>query len=188
MLEALGPDLFKAGEESLQEWNLHLGIAKEWSYSHRYRGWLLHWLTGANTGAVSAFDEFDTKTLEFKLKAQLVMSVGDRFAYFPEQANWLFHHNTISDCAEPVVLDSYGSDTSLFTDNIIARGLASGVKTALTVKGNFTVARNVVAGFNEPGCIALRVEPDPFGKTWETRCSDNLFRACTSEVVVIHQP
>ncbi len=167
--EVLAADAFKAGRE----------IIKEWEYSHRYRGWYVHWLSGVNAGTLSAFAGFDAKTLAFTLKEPLLMNEGDRFAYFPGQANWSIHHNTISGCTRPVVLDGYGSDTSLFTDNLIARGLATGVKEALVVKGNFTVTRNVFAGFDEPNSKALVVYPDPLGRSWADRCTGNLFRKCT---------
>jgi len=167
--EVLSADTFLAGRE----------IDKEWEYSHRYRGWFAHWLSGVNAGTVSAFASFDAKALAFALTEPLLMNEGDRFAYYPGQANWHIHHNTISGCGRPVVLDSYGSDTSLFTDNIVTRGLATGVEQAMVVKGAFTVARNTFAGFDEPDSRALVIHPDPFGRAWANRSSDNVFRTCT---------
>ena len=167
--EVLSADTFKAGRE----------IDKEWEYSHRYRGWFAHWLSGVNAHVVSAFDSFDSKTLAFALKEPLLMNEGDRFGYYPGQAEWHIHHNTISGCGRPVVLDSYGSDTSLFTDNLITRGLATGVEQAAAVKGNFTVARNTFVDFDEAESEALVIYPDPLRRSWAERSTDNIFRNCT---------
>ena len=167
--EVLSADTFKGGRE----------IDKEWEYSHRYRGWFAHWLTGVNAHTMSAFDSFDAKKLTFAIKEPLLMNEGDRFAYYPGQAEWVLHHNTISGCGRPVVLDSYGSDSSLFTDNLITRGLATGVAQAMAVKGNFTVERNTFAGFDEAESQALVIYPDPLRKSWEARSTNNVFRNCT---------
>jgi len=155
--KVLGTGRFLAGLE----------IEKQWESSHRYRGWFLHWLDGEHAGTVVAFDGFDAKTLEFKLQEALDMAVGDRFAYYPGQANWMIHHNIVEGCTEPVVLDSYGSDTSLFTDNLISRGLVTGVKAAVVLKGNIAVERNRIVGFDEEGAVAISVCPDPLGKLWD---------------------
>jgi len=133
---------------------------------------------------LSAFDSFDAKTLAFALKEPLLMNEGDRFSYYPGQAEWVFHHNTISGCGRPVILDSYGSDSSLFTDNLITRGLATGVEQAMAVKGNFTVSRNTFAGFDGAESQALVIYPDPFQKSWEDRSTDNVFRNCTKGKVL----
>ena len=173
--EVLGKDRFLAGCE----------IAKEWEYSHRYCGWFLHWIEGANAGTVSAFDSFDAKTMEFKLQESLKMTVGDRFAYYPRQANWMFHHNTISGCAEPVVLDSHGSDTSMFTDNLVSCEPAIGVKEALTLKGNFAVIGNRIVGFDEKDSVGIAVHPDPLGKLWDKNCVNNTVIGCSRDVLVV---
>jgi len=160
------------------------GMDKDWEYSHRYRGWRLHWLTGANSGKVSEIDALDSKTLILGLKGDLLAEPGDEFAYFPKQANWLIHHNTITDCAKPVVLDGYGSETSLFTDNVIARGLATGATEAVALKGNFVVRGNRLAGFNEPNSVAIAVYPDPLGKVWTCGPGANDISDCTREIAV----
>jgi len=164
------------------------GMEKDWAYSHRYRGWRLHWLSGANSGKVSEIVEQDTKTLVLGLKEPLLAEEGDGFAYYPRQANWLIHHNTVTDCLRPVALGGYGSDTSLFTDNVVARGLATGVAAGVTVEGNFTVAGNRIAGFDEAGAAAVAVQADPLGKVWPCAPGANAVFDCAQEIVTTGDP
>jgi hypothetical protein len=167
--KVLGPGRFLA-----DRW-----IEKPWAYSHRYRGWFTHWLDGEHAGTVVAFEGFDDKTLEFRLVEPLKLAAGNRFGYYPAQANWMIHHNIIEGCAEPVVLDSYGSDTSLFTDNLISRGSATGVKIAVVLKGNLAVERNRIAGFDEEDAAALAVYPDALGRRWARNCAGNTVMGCS---------
>ncbi len=158
------------------------GMEKDWDYSHRYRDWLVHWLSGANSGRVSEIAELDTKTLILSLKEPLLAEAGDGFAFYPKQANWLMHHNTITDCRRPAVLEGYGSATSLFTDNVIARGLATGVPAAVTIKGDFTVGGNRIAGFDEAGSAAVAVQADARGKVWPCASGANTVIGCAREI------
>jgi len=74
---------------------------------------------------------------------------GGIFIVFPlGPADWNFHHNTITGCQKPVTLDSYGSPTSWFRDNVMTRGEASGVKAAIEVRGMFKLAGNQISGFD----------------------------------------
>ena len=175
--KVLGPGRFLAGLE----------IEKQWAYSHRYRGWFVHWLDGKHAGTVVAFDGFDAKTVEFKLAEPLRISEGERFGYYPGQANWMIHHNIVEGCTEPVVLDSYGSDTSLFTDNLIGRGLATGVRAAVVLKGNIAVECNRIVGFDEEGAVGIAVHPDPLGTLWDKNCANNTVCSCSRDAVVVRE-
>jgi hypothetical protein len=123
--------------------------------------------------------------MEFKLQERIRMTVGDRFAYYPGQANWMIHHNIIEGCSKPVLLDSYGSDTSLFTENLVSRGLARGVKEAVVLKGNIAVERNRIAGFAEADSVAVAVCPDPLSKLWDKNCANNTVVGCTRDAEVV---
>ena len=151
-------------------------LPRLWKYSHGYRGWGLAWLTGASARTVATIDQWDPDTWRFRLAVPHKMKVGDRFEVFAPSANWQIHSNTITSCLSPVVLACYGSPTSWLRDNLIERGSASKVKEAVSIGGRFNLAGNHVFGFDEPGCAALSLKPDPAG-----RVPRNLFRANTIE-------
>ena len=156
------------------------GIPLEWKDSHCYRGWNLLWLDGDRPGAVSVIDAFDPETLRFKLKEPHPMKPGNRFQVFPRaEANWNIHDNTITGCQEPMVLDSFGSDTSLVRNNLITRGDATGVKAAVTIGGTFQFTGNRISGFDQPDSSALLLAPDPLGRTAQSFYRDNVFLRCT---------
>jgi hypothetical protein len=150
--------------------------------SHRYRGWLLAWLDGARPTAFSVIDSFDPETLQFKLRQAHAMKPGDRFEVFPScGANWTIHDNTIAGCAKPVVLDAYGSETSLLKGNLIERGEATGVAAAVEVLGRFNLIGNHFSGFDEKGSAAVRRVADPQGRVTSGVCRENVFDRCTQE-------
>jgi hypothetical protein len=78
------------------------------------------------------------------------------------------------------VLDSYGSETSLFRDNALTRGEAQGVKQAVEVRGRFSLLDNRFFGFDEPGSAALALYPDRFGKPLRNLYRGNLFQRCAA--------
>jgi len=143
---------------------LESSLPLEWRYSHQYHGWQIAWIRGQQVAGTSVIDSYDPGTLEFKLKAPHDLKVGDSFEVIPPSANWLIRDNTITGCRQPVILDSYGSDTSLFRDNLITRGDATDVKQAVIVSGRFQIIGNHITGFNEQGATALDLRPDRFGK------------------------
>ena len=51
------------------------------------------------------------------------MKTGDNFEAIAPSINWSIHNNTITDCIRPVVMNSNGSRTSMFRDNLVARGI-----------------------------------------------------------------
>ncbi|MCX6898062.1 MAG: hypothetical protein NT105_05105 [Verrucomicrobia bacterium] len=93
-------------------------------------GWRLAWLDSKSkpTGAASIIESFDPETLRFKLREPHPMKPGDRFEVIAPSLNWLLHDNTITGCRQPVMLDSHGSDTSLFRGNLIERGGATNAR------------------------------------------------------------
>ena len=133
------------------------GIAFERRRSHQYRGWNLAWLSGAAAKSVSVIESFDPETLRFKLTKPCAMKERDRFQVFPSRgANWTIHNNTITGCLQPVVLDGYGSDTSLFKDNIVTRSEATNAVKAIEVRGQFKLNGNTVSGFDEKDAASPR--------------------------------
>lgn len=162
---------------------LESGLPLEWKDSHLYKGWNLAWLSGAQARSIYIIDSFDPDTLRFKLTKPCTMRVGDSFNVFPQKsANWNIHNNIITGCLAPVVLDSYGSETSFFKNNIITRGDTTGVKCAVEVRGNFKIVGNHISGFDEPGAVALALQPDGIGRTYSGVYQDNVFENCANVV------
>ncbi|MDD4016408.1 MAG: right-handed parallel beta-helix repeat-containing protein [Kiritimatiellae bacterium] len=128
---------------------LDASLPLEWRYSHQYQGWNIVWFSRNQTNGTSVIDSYDPATLRFKLTAPRDMKVGDTFEVFPPgSANWLIHDNTITGCQRPVVLNSYGSDTSILKGNLISRGEATGATQAIhVVRGQFKLIDNQINGF-----------------------------------------
>jgi hypothetical protein len=175
--EVIGPTTF-----------LEQGLPMEWKNSHLYRGWSLAWLSGAGPNTLSVIDAFDPDTLRFKLRKPHPMKPGDRFQVFPPSANWNIHHNTLTGCAEPVKLDSYGSETSLFSDNMLTRGETTGVKSAVEVRGMFKLIGNHISGFDEKDSTALFLVADPLGRMARNLYRDNVFENCSHAVTENQKP
>ena len=151
--------------------------------SHRYRGWHVVWLTGGKPDGRSVIDAFDPETCQFKLREPRAMKAGDVFEVFPPGgANLNIHDNTLTGCLFPVVLDAYGSETSVLRDNLITRGEVTGVQAAVDVRGLFQVIGNQVAGFDEPGSAALSLTPDPLGRMSRNLYRNNIFERCAGVV------
>jgi len=162
---------------------LQKGLPMGWRTSHLYRGWGLAWITGDKASGTSTLDSYDPESMRFKLTKAHDMKAGDQFEVFPpHSANWNIHSNTITGCAQPVVLDSYGSDTSLFKDNIVTRGQATGVKQAVVVSGRFKLIGNQISGFDEPDSTALLINPDRLGKACPNLYRGNIFERCSKVV------
>jgi hypothetical protein len=159
------------------------GLPLEWEQSHLYRGWPVVWVAGQQATGTSVIDTFDAATLRFKLRDARELKVGERFEVRPPNGeNWAFHHNTITGCQYPVVLDSYGGPTSSFNDNIVQRGGCEGVKEAVTVKGNFALTGNTFSGFDEPDSAVLALYPDRLGKPCPNLISGNTFDQCANPI------
>ena len=160
----------------------------EWRTSHLYRDWKVFWLKEDKQGqggveGVSVLDSFDPQSLVFRLKEPRSMHVGDEFEVAPSQgANWDIHDNTITGCLHPVVLDAYGSSTSVFARNTISRGGATGVMQAIELRGRFGVIGNTFSDFDEPGASVLSLYPDTLGSAIRNGIAGNTFENCTRVV------
>ncbi len=156
--------------------------------SHGYRGWPLVWLSGAKVLGTSVIEGCDPETGGFRLKEPREMKVGDVFeTYPPQDANWQIHNNTLAGCLSLVLLDGYGSATSVFRGNTLTREGVTGVKQAAQVKGRFQLLGNHFSGFDEPGAAALGLSLDRFGQPPASTYRDNVFERCTS-MVAAEQP
>ena len=145
-------------------------------------GWSLVWTSGSHAKTVSILDAFDPETLRFKLRAPLEMKAGDRFDVFAPVMNWNLHSNTVTGCLKPVVLNSYGSETSMVKDNTITRGDATGVKSAIEVHGMFKLIGNHISGFDEKDSAAFWLQADPLGRTARCAYRDNVVHRCANPV------
>lgn len=146
-------------------------------------GWRVVWLADGKPAGESVLDAVigaaKPETVRFKLRQPREMKVGESFDVIPPTANWSVHDNTITDCLQPVALDSYGSDTSFFRDNIVTRGEATGVKQAVAVSGRFNLIGNHISGFDEKDSAALMLNPDALGKTCPNLYRNNIFQRCS---------
>jgi hypothetical protein len=150
--------------------------------SHRYRGWNLAWLTGSRPRSLSVIEHFDPETFRFTLRKPHDMKPGDRFEVFPPSANWDIHDNIITGCLQPVVLDSYGSETSLFRGNLVSREETAGVKAAVEVRGRFNLVGNHFSGFDDKDSSAVTPYADPYGRVPHNIYRDNIFERCTRTI------
>ena len=147
-------------------------------------GWRLVWLSGSKPSGESVIDAVigaaRPETVRFKLKKPRETKVGDAFEAIPPSANWNIHDNTISGCRQPVILDSYGSSTSLFRNNTINRGEAKEIKQAVVISGRFKLIGNCINGFNEKDSAALALNPDGLGNTCPSLYLGNVFQGCST--------
>ncbi len=158
---------------------LQTDIPLEWRDSHLYRGWSLVWTTGDNKGKLSTIDAYDPDTQKFTLRGNINIRAGESFNAFPAvEANWNIHNNTITGCQNPVDLNSYGSESSVFKGNVITRGDISGVKAALIVRGRFKLTNNHVSGFDEENSAALLLETNSPGCMEQNLYMNNIFENC----------
>jgi hypothetical protein len=160
----------------------------EWATSHRYRDWKVVWLDGDRVLGTSALDAFDPKALTWRLREPRALHEGDRFELLsPGEANWSIHDNIVTGCLHPVVLEAYGSDTSTFSHNTIARGGAADVKQVVDLRGHFDLVGNTFQGFDQPGTVVLALHPDRLGEAMHSLLRGNIFRHC-AQVVSESQP
>ena len=157
-------------------------LPRQWLRSHLYRHWRLAWLTGKARNTVSVIESYDPKAVRFRLTKPHKMQVGDRFEVYAPSANWRIQSNTVTDCIAPVCLESHGSPTSAFRDNLVSRGRATGVKEAVVVAGRFDLVGNQIFGFDEPGSAGLSLQPDPIGRVPGNMYRDNIFERCSAAV------
>ena len=155
--------------------------------SHRYAGWNLVWMAGGKPPGVSVIDSYEVEPYRFHLREPRDMKVGDTYEVYPPYgANWNIHSNTITGCLKPVVLDSYGSETCLFKNNVISRGDATGVKAAVEVHGRFDLIGNHLSGFDEKDSSALALFADRIRRSYRNIYRDNVFERCANLVAEDH--
>ena len=151
--------------------------------SHRYQGWNLVWIERGQPGARSTIAAFDPENLEFKLSQPRDMKPGDRFELFaPWGTNWTVHDNTIAGCQQPMLLDAYGSETSLVRGNLFTRGDAAEVKAAVELRGRFSLIGNQFSGFDQKDSAAVLRYADRYGQVAGSTFRDNVFDRCTRSI------
>lgn len=149
--------------------------------SHRYRGWGL--ALGGGAQGLGTIEDFDPVALQFTLTAPLAVSPGMSYEVFPTSGvDWTISANTITGCRNPVVLDSYGSPSSVFAGNLISRGETTGVGAAVDLRGQWQFTDNRIVGFDEEGASALRLQPDPVGREPRSIFLRNSFERCSTAV------
>ena len=84
--------------------------------SHRYRGWVIRWLSD---GTESVIEDFDPLKLTFTLSDPREMHTGDRFCiYGPKALPWSIHHNMIDNCAKAFSLETHTGKRAVLDGNI----------------------------------------------------------------------
>jgi hypothetical protein len=145
------------------------------------KGWILIWRNDAQSQqytGMSVIESFDPETLSFKLREKRSMKTGDRFEVVVPILNWNIHHNTITDCLRSAVFNSYGSRSSLFSDNLITRGNTENVNIGMEVHGRFQFLNNRLTGFDEESATALKLYPDAIGRANMSHYQTNIFENC----------
>ena len=161
------------------------GIAWPRRRTHCCRGWRIAWLRIDEADPVLGpqIESFDADDGVFRLTRDFDLKTTFRFALCsPQGFAWSIHHNLITNCTQPVSVDLFGGPTAVFADNLVSRGETSGVKVAAEIRGQFKIADNHFAGFDEPGSVALMLHPDPLGRAARTICRDNVFDQCTTAI------
>ena len=114
-----------------------------------YKGWSIAWWESGEFKGMSVIEQYDPDTLRFRLREPRQMKAGDVFEFIAPSLQWTMHDNTVTDCLRPVVLDSYGSKTSQFRDNLVTRGATVKVPVGVEVHGYFQLADNRISDFDE---------------------------------------
>jgi len=144
----------------------------------RYEGWNMVWTSGGKLQGPVVMGPFDRETDQFKLAAPTPLKTGDMFEVFPPAATWNLHDNVITGCQSPVLLNIWGSPTTLFRRNMIDRGEATGVKQALLLSGRCDLLGNRFTGFDEPDSAAVALQPDRLGRVPANLLRQNIFQRC----------
>ena len=153
-------------------------------------GWSLAWKTSEQLQShadISVIESFDPGTLGFKLRETREMKPGDTFDVIAPSVNWTVHNNTITDCMRPVILNSYGSRTSIFKNNLVTRGKTANVTPGIEVHGCFQFIDNRITDFDEDKAIAIALYPDAIGRVCNCQYQGNIFENC-SGIISESQP
>ena len=161
--------------------------------SHRYRNWCIVWLRDdepAGSSVIDAsvidssvIDAFDPETLQFTLREPRETTTDELFEVFaPRGSNWHIHHNTVTGCLHPLVLDAYGGPTNVVADNMISRGEVDTVQAAVDLRGCFRLVGNHLTDFDEPQGVALALHADRAGRESAGPYLRNIFENCAIPV------
>jgi hypothetical protein len=145
------------------------------------KGWTIVWKADPNSpkyDGMSVIESFDPQSLRFKLREPHVMKTGDRLEIVAPSVNWTILNNTITDCIHPVVLDSYGSKTSIFRNNLLTRGNTDNVPVGLEVHGCFKIVSNRIVDFDEDKATAIIIYPDAVGRSCKSQYQGNIIENC----------
>jgi hypothetical protein len=145
------------------------------------KGWTIVWKADPNSpkyDGMSVIESFDPQSLRFKLMEPHVMKTGDRLEIVAPSVNWTILNNTITDCIHPVVLDSYGSKTSIFRNNLLTRGNTDNVPVGLEVHGCFKIVSNRIVDFDEDKATAIIIYPDAVGRSCKSQYQGNIIENC----------
>ena len=163
--------------------NSQYGLPQDRIRPETVRGWTLIWRSSEGTmQGISVIESFDPETLCFKLREPHEMKMGDRFDVIAPSLNWTMHDNTVTDCLRPVVLDSYGSRTSIFKSNLVTRGNTANVPHGIEVHGCFQLVDNRLIDFDENKAIAMALYPDAIGRICKSQYQGNIFENCSGVI------
>ena len=146
------------------------------------RGWSLVWAASGKP-QLSLIKAFDPESLRFTLQQPRAMKAGEVFSVCAGSLNWLVHDNNLSGCQRSLSLHSFGSPTSIFRNNLVTRGEATGVKAAVEVGGMFQLLGNHISGFDEPDSAGLALYRDALDRVSGSVYRDNLIERCRQGVL-----
>jgi len=150
-----------------------------------YNGWKIVWRNtdeGKLGSRMSLIESFNPVNFEFKIKDPCIMKAGERYEVIVPSLNWTIQNNIITDCLRPVVLDSYGSRTSMFRDNLVSRVSTSNIHVGVDVHGCFQLIDNRITGFDEKGASAVAIYTDAIGRDCKSHYQGNIFENCSNAV------
>ena len=159
--------------------NRSLTFPMEINRQELYKGWSIAW---RESQELSVIEQFDPDTLRFRLREPRQMKSGDILEFISPSLAWTMHDNTLTDCLRPVVLDSYGSRTSILKGNLVTRGNTPDVLTGIEVHGIFQLQDNHLLDFNEDKAVAIKLFPDAIGRVCNSQYQDNIFENCFDAV------
>jgi hypothetical protein len=158
--------------------NWSLTFPMEINRDKLYKGWRITWRESQTIKGMSVIESFDPDTLRFKLSEPRQMKVGDILEFIAPSLQWTIHDNTVTDCLRPVVLDSYGSKTSLLRGNLVTRGTTAKVAAGIEIGGNFQLTGNRIIDFDEENSTALTINIDETGQSDKSWYIGNAFENC----------
>jgi hypothetical protein len=150
------------------------------------KGWTIIWRSDPGSqkfDGMSVIESFDPETTHFRLREPYPMKKGDRMEIIAPSLNWTIHNNTVTDCSTPVKLDSYGSKTSIFRNNMVTRGNTENVACGIEVHGCFRLLGNRIVDFNEEKSTAIALYPDPLGRPCSSHYQGNIIENCSGVVL-----